>query len=91
MSRLMLSKKLKIRLENVDNESIIFCYDERINEYFAMDAKYYDALKLLEAGVCEKELTTMYGNSCDLLLRGLRYRKLLFEIEGEQNVKMCDT
>ena len=80
MKKLFLSKKLRFRLESVGEESIVFCYDERINEYFAMDAKYYAALSMLEEGSSESELRSRCdGVNTDLLLRGLRYRRLLVE------------
>lgn len=84
MKKLILNNKLRFRLENVDNENIIFCYDERINEYFAMDAKYFEALKLLENGIIEKDFISACNNiNPDLLIRGLKYRKLIIETEGE--------
>lgn len=84
MKKIMLNKKLKFRIESVDNERIIFCYDERINEYFAMDEKYYDALNLLKDGISEESFLLKCDKiNPDLLIRGLKYRKLINEIEGE--------
>lgn len=83
MDKYKLTQKLKFRLENIEDENIIFCYDERINEYFAMDSKYYSALNLLENGICKDELLDKCKDvDVDLLLRGLLYRKLLFVESG---------
>ena len=80
MKKIQLEAALKFRLENVDGQDIIFCYDERINEYFAMDAKYYSALVLLSKGITEQDLFAQQNDlNIDLLVRGLRYRKLVFD------------
>lgn len=78
MEILLLSKKIKFRIENANGKQIVFCYDVRTDTYFAMNPKYFSALQLLQQGITYEELCSRCdGINCDVLVRGLLYRCLL--------------
>ena len=79
MSKLILNSKFQFRMEELDGDKVIFCYDERIDKYFVMDAKYYNSLILLQNGIDKDAFFQQSNIDSDLLVRGLMYRSLLFE------------
>ncbi len=78
METLLLSKKIKFRLENAEGKETVFCYDVRTDTYFAMSSKYFNALKLLQHGISKEALASKCVDiNCDTLVRGLAYKGLL--------------
>ncbi|MGL5717849.1 MAG: hypothetical protein ACRCXT_14910 [Paraclostridium sp.] len=75
-----LIKEFKFRLDYVDNEEKILCYDKRIDQFFTMKKEFYEILCLLKAPIVIEEIyncNKVSKSNIELLLKGLNYRSLL--------------